>query len=77
MIIQTGLVGAWRVDVTDCAAFAYKRNTEGIYLLAARTSVHRFPVGYRVGKVWSAQVPQTVVTIADRLANQLLEGTTL
>lgn len=73
MIVQTGHVGAWRVDVTPTDAYAYKYR-DGIYLLVARTNVTRFPVGYRIGKVWSAHIPQTVKTTADRLATRLTEG---
>lgn len=60
-------VGAWVVTVTPGAAEARNTRTGRV----ETTSVLLFPVGWRVGQVWSGPVPKTVVTLANRLAKRM------
>lgn len=66
----TRFVGAWRVDMFPATVVAFKR-LDGVYVPVASARVTRFPIGYRVSRVWTAEVPKTVVTAANGLAQRL------
>lgn len=70
--------GAWGVEVNAMTGvLAYRRDSSATY----STSLTRFPIGYRVGKVWTngAQhgapealgIPKSVTKKANALANRL------
>lgn len=78
MIAFSATVGAWNVEVSALSGvLAYKRSENATY----SASLTRFPIGYRVGKVWTNGVqsgapslfgiPAAVVKKADALANRL------
>lgn len=65
---HTAKVGAWTVTVSPNEVTAYRGNSSETY----SANVILFPVGYRVGKVWSPELPpKTVIRLAASLANKL------
>lgn len=59
--------GAWMVTVTHDQATAHNTRTN----VVAATSVTLFPVGWRVGRMWSQPVPKSVMLTATRLAKRM------
>lgn len=74
--VFTGVVGAWRIDVTPTDAYAYKRNRDGEWMFHARTSVHRFPVGYRVAAWMRTDMPASAFAMGNKLAKQMTREVT-
>ena len=75
---MTAAIGAWNVEVSAASGvLAYRRDSSATY----RASLTLFPIGYRVGKVWTNgvqtaaprvfDIPAAVVKKADALANRL------
>ena len=68
MIGHSASVGAWSVTVTPNEVTAGKRDSSLTY----SANVLVFPVGYRVGKVWSPeQPPKSVIALANKLAKRV------